>query len=108
MLAKQRRGIGGSKGFLTLISCYPVPLPLVTHTPQTGSTKHFYPLYQQGAFRWNKIFMTSLPVLWFLILLPFLEANVLRVTLLQVFTDSTKVWDLPPMTLQSFLFGDNW
>ena len=52
--------------------------------------------------------MTSLPVLWFLILLPFLEANVLRVTLLQVFTDSTKVWDLPPMTLQSFLFGDNW
>ena len=45
------------------------------------------------------MFMTSLPVLWFLILVPFLEANVLRVTLLQVFTDSTKVWDLPPMTL---------
>ena len=38
--------------------------------------------------------MTSLPVLWLLILLPSLEANVLRVTLLQVSTDSIKVWDL--------------
>ena len=55
--------------------------------------------------------MTSLPVLWLLILLPSLEANVLRVTLLQVFTDSIKVSDLSHLALhlseKSFLFGDN-
>ena len=55
--------------------------------------------------------MTSLPVLWLLILLPSLEANVLRVTLLQVFTDSIKVSDLSHMSFylseKSFLFGDN-
>ena len=43
--------------------------------------------------------MTSLPILWLLILLPSLGANVLRVTLLQVFTDSIKAWDLSHMAL---------
>ena len=43
--------------------------------------------------------MTSFPVLWLLILLPSLEANVLRVTLLQVFADSIKVWHLSHRSL---------
>ena len=67
----------------------------------TGGTNltSVYPFYQQCAFRWKNIFMTSLPILWLLILLPSLGANVLRVTLLQVFTDSIKAWDLSHMAL---------